>query len=117
MYLNVPNAWESRGTAIDPHVPHIFFVPEDLVMKIFLRPFFLFRWFKKSNDQLMVKECALSTGNLLRGGLPRSSVDRITDRPDMTLAVDRGRKALTQPTNPNFNGCIMHFCMTCYLSC
>ena len=45
----------------------------------------------------MAKECALSTGNLLRGGL--RSVDGIIDRPDMTLAVDLGRKALTQPTN------------------
>ena len=26
-------------------------------------------------------------------------MDRITDRPDMTSAVDNGRKALTQPTN------------------
>ena len=47
----------------------------------------------------MVKECALSTGNLPRGGLPRNSVERITNRLDMTSAVDRGRKALTQPTN------------------
>ena len=45
----------------------------------------------------MGKECVLSTGNLLREGLPRNSVDRITDHPDMTLAVDRGRKALTKP--------------------
>ena len=44
----------------------------------------------------MVKGCALSTGYLPRGGLPRNSVDRITDRPDMTSAVDRGRKASTQ---------------------
>ena len=44
----------------------------------------------------MAKGWALSTGNLPRGGLPRNSVDRITDRPDMTSAVDRGRKALTQ---------------------
>ena len=43
----------------------------------------------------MAKGCALSTGYLFRGGLPRNSVDRITDRPDMTSAVDRGRKALT----------------------
>ena len=49
---------------------------------------------------MWAKECALSTGNLPRGGLPRYSVDRITDRPDMTLAVDCGRKALTQPNNP-----------------
>ena len=35
--------------------------------------------------------------NLPWGGLPRNSVDRITDSPDiMTSAVDRGRKALTQ---------------------
>ena len=44
----------------------------------------------------MVKGCVLSTGYLPRGGLPRNSVDRITDRPDMTLAVDRGHKASTQ---------------------
>ena len=51
---------------------------------------------KKRSCQLMAKGCALSTGYLARGGLPRNSVDRITDRPDMTSAVDRGRKALTQ---------------------
>ena len=69
---------------------------KDLVMKLFLPPFFLFRWFKKSSCQLMAKGCALSTGYLPRGGLPRNRVDRITDRPDMTSAVDRGRKASTQ---------------------
>ena len=44
----------------------------------------------------MAKGWALSTGNLPRGGLSRNSVDRITDRLDMTSAVHRGRKALTQ---------------------
>ena len=44
----------------------------------------------------MAKGCALSTGYLPRGGLPRNSVDRITDRPDMTSAVDCGRKASNQ---------------------
>ena len=44
----------------------------------------------------MAKGCALSTGYLPQGGLPRNSVDRITDRPDMTSAVDRGRKASTE---------------------
>ena len=51
----------------------------------------------------MAKGCALSTGYLPRGGLPRSRVDRITDLPDMTSAVDRERKASTQTnkTKPN----------------
>ena len=47
----------------------------------------------------MAKRCALSTGYLPQGSLPRNSVDRITDRPDMTSAVDRGRKASTQTKN------------------
>ena len=38
----------------------------DLVMKTFLRPFSLFRWFKTSSCQLLAKECALSTGKLPR---------------------------------------------------
>ena len=56
-------------------------------------------------EQLSViaKICALSTGYLPRGGLPRNSVDRITDRPDMTAAVDRGRKAATQQTYKIFD--------------
>ena len=51
----------------------------------------------------MAKGCALSTGYLPRGGLPRNSVDRITDRPDITLAVDRGRKASTQTNKQTKN--------------
>ena len=50
----------------------------------------------------MAKGRALSTGHLPRGGLRRNIVDRITDRPDMTSAVDRGRKASTQ-TNKTKN--------------
>ena len=50
----------------------------------------------------MAKGCALSTGYLPRGGLPKNIVDRITDRPDMTSAVDRGHKASTQ-TNKQTN--------------
>ena len=45
----------------------------------------------------------LSTGNLPLGGLPRNSVDRLTDRPDMTSAVYRVRKAFT-PNKQNFQG-------------
>ena len=82
------------------------FFCEDLVMKKFLQPFFLFRLFKNSSCQLLAKEGALSTGYLPQGGLPRNSVDRITDRPDLTSAVYCGRKALTQPTNPTNVDCI-----------
>ena len=49
----------------------------------------------------MAKGCALSTGYMPRGGLPRNSVDRITDRPDMTSVVDHGRKASTQTNKQN----------------
>ena len=43
----------------------------------------------------MAKGCALSTGYLPQRGFPRNSVDRITDRPDMTSAVDGGCKPLS----------------------
>ena len=51
----------------------------------------------------MVTECTLNTVELPRGGLPRNIVVRITDRPDMTLAVYRGHKALNQ-TNKQYSG-------------
>ena len=38
----------------------------DLVMKTFLLPYSLFRWFKKSSCQLLAEECALNTGKLPR---------------------------------------------------
>ena len=74
------------------------FFREDLIMKIFLRPF------KKSSCKLMAKEYASNTGYLLQGGLSRNSVYRITDRSDMTLAFDHGCKALTQPVSQFYLG-------------
>ena len=47
----------------------------------------------------MVKECTLNPGNMPRQGLPRNSVDGITNRPDITSAVDRARNASTLPIN------------------
>ena len=50
----------------------------------------------------MAKGCALGSGYLPQGGLPRNNVDRITDRPNLTSAVDRGHKASTQTDKQNF---------------
>ena len=44
----------------------------------------------------VVKECTVSIGKLPLEGLPRNSVLRITDHPDMTSAVCRGPKALNK---------------------
>ena len=61
---------------------------------------FSFRWFERGSCQLLAKICARSTGYRLGGlSLPRKSVVRSTDRPDMTLDVYRGRKTTIQPTN------------------
>ena len=49
---------------------------------------FSFRFFKNGSCQLLAKVCARS--------LPRKSVVRLTDRPDMTLDVYRGRKTTMQ---------------------
>ena len=58
---------------------------------------FSFRFFKKGSCQLLAKVCARSTVNRLGGlSLPRKSVVRLTDRPDMTLDVYRGRKTTIQ---------------------
>ena len=48
-------------------------------MKKFLRPFSVFRWFKKSSCQLLAKECALSTGKLPRRLAQEQCVVRVTD--------------------------------------
>ena len=52
-------AWHASGPEFEPTSDTFF--RGDLVMTKFLRPFSLFRWFKKSNCKLLVKECALST--------------------------------------------------------
>ena len=50
----------------------------------------------------MVKECALSTGKLPLGGLPRNSVVRINDRPEMTSAVKLTVDVKHQFNQPTF---------------
>ena len=57
---------------------------------------FSLRFFKKGSCQLLAKVCARSTGYCLGGlSLPRKSVVRLTDRPDMILDVYHGRKTTT----------------------
>ena len=54
-----------------------------------------FCFFKKGSCQLLAKVCARS--NRLGGlGLPRKSVVKLTDRPDMTLDVYCGHKTTNQ---------------------
>ena len=61
---------------------------------------FSFRFFKKGSCQLLAKVCARILINCLGGlSLPRKSVVRLTDRPDMTLDVYRGRKTTMQQCN------------------
>ena len=66
--------------------------------------------FKKSSCQLMAKECTLSTGKLPVGGLPRNNMVKITltDRPDMTSAVNWGRTR----GDPEVIG-LSHYSVTC----
>ena len=58
---------------------------------------FSFRCFKRGSCQLLAKVCARSAVHRVGGlSLPRKSVVRLTDRPDMTLDVYRKRKTTTQ---------------------
>ena len=58
---------------------------------------FSFRFFKKGSCQLWRKYVHEVLVNRLGGlSLPRKSVVRLTDRPDMTLDVYRGRKTTVQ---------------------
>ena len=61
---------------------------------------FSFRFFKKGSCQLLGKYVHEVLVNRLGGlSLPRKSVVRLTDRPDMTLDVYRGRKTTMQQCN------------------
>ena len=61
---------------------------------------FSFRFFKKGVVSYWRKYVHEVLVNRLGGlSLPRKSVVRLSDRPDMTLDVYRGRKTTIQPTN------------------
>ena len=64
-----------------------------MVMKTFLQPF--------STDQeelfsVSGERYTLSLGNLPLGCLPRNSLTKIAEHPDMTLAIENGHTAPTQ---------------------
>ena len=62
---------------------------------------FSFRFFKKGYCQLLAEYVHEVLVNRLGGlSLPRKSVVRLTDRPDMTLDVHRGRKTTMQQQQP-----------------
>ena len=61
---------------------------------------FSFRFFKKGSCQLLAKYVHEVLVNRL--SLPRKSVVRLTDRPDMTLDVYRGRKTTMQQQQPTW---------------
>ena len=76
----------ARDPGFDTRSGHITFV-------------FSFRWLKKGSSQLLAKYVHEVLVNRLGGlSLPRKSVVRLTDLPDMTLAVYR-RKTTTQNNN------------------
>ena len=77
-------------------LPRLFRVPGSIPgLATYFR--FSFRFFKKGSCQLLAKVCAQSTDYRLGGlSLPRKSVVRLTDRPDMTVDVYRGRKTTIQ---------------------
>ena len=71
---------------------------------------FSFRFFKKGSCQLLAKVCARKVLVNRLGGLslPRKSVVRLTDRPDMTLDVYRGGKTTNQQQQQSFL-CLLDF--------
>ena len=109
-------ARDAKCTAIDPRIRHILskrFGHENISSAIL--PLSLVQ---EEQFQFMAKECILSTGKPPLGGLPRNSVVRTTDRPDMTLAVYCDRKASTQtnksPTSTSFH---VFFGLLCAITC
>ena len=63
---------------------------------------FSFHFFKKGSCQLLAKVCDQVLVSRLGGlSLSRKSVVRLTDRPNMTLDVYRGRKTTIQQCLPN----------------
>ena len=68
---------------------------------------FSFRFFKKGSCQLLAKVCDEVLVNHLGGlSLPMKSVVRLTDRPNMTLDVYRGRKTMQQQQQYINNHCM-----------
>ena len=65
----------------------------------------------------MAKECVLCTGKLPLGGLPRNSVVRITDCPDMTAARFHGRIAANQTNKQTSSSLLSSIMGQGFVSC
>ena len=78
---SVPMPLEMQSVPRSTPASGIFF-REDLVMKIFLRPFFLFCWLLNKVDRFYAKHFEAFPGT--------------TDRPDMASAVYRERETINQ---------------------
>ena len=93
MYRNIP--WEpGRVAQLVGHLTHKSEVLDSIPgLATYFR--FSFRWFKKGSCQLLYVQEVLV--NRLGGlSLPRKSVVRLTDGPDMTLDAYHGRKTTQQ---------------------
>ena len=102
--FQAPNTWPSRKSGVLGSIPGL---------ATYFRFSFLF--FQKGSCQLLAKVCARSTVNRLGGlSLPRKSVVRLTDRPDMTLDVYRGRKTTIQQQYNNIDVRLLADCYTVF---
>ena len=90
----------SRATYIAQSVGHLTLKSEVLGLIPGLATYFCFsfHWFKRGSCLLLAKVCTRSAGYNPLGSLslPRKSVARLTEHPDMTLDVYSGHKTTTQ---------------------
>ena len=82
--------WDASGTEIDSLARHILSLRYGHeYISTAIRPL-------PQIQEILAKECTLSTGKLIQGGLPSNSVVRINGRPDMTSTIYCRREASYQ---------------------
>ena len=105
--LHTKVSWPLPTLGFFIHWAH--FCHEDLFKKTFLQHVFFLLY------HVLLKKCALSTGNLPLEGLPSA---RITDFADMTLVFDYGHNVPTK-TNKDSSQIRLSYVsiQACYLTC